>query len=127
MKIQGIFILTLCILNVCNGQICKPTSNIKASIYGLKCKDSIKASCFRTALGLRPTDSSFSIISYIVYADGAGFDQQVEVLNTGANFNQAKTLIQRIRPGNFAEFKCIKANYTNGTIYILQPLLFKLE
>jgi hypothetical protein len=120
-----IFLSVFCIQ--VNAQICKPNSNAKASINGLKCKDSVKASCFRTALGLKPVDSSFSIISYIVSADGAGFDQIADVLNIGANFNEAKALIQKIRPGNFIEFKCIKAKSTNGDIYILHPLLFKIE
>jgi len=106
---------------------CKPNSNVKADVYGFRCKDSIYASCFRTISSLKTIDSSFSILSYIVRLDGAGFDLPAEILNTGANFNEAKKIIKYLRPGIFIEFSCIKAKYSNGQIYILQPLAFRLK
>lgn len=125
---RQLLILIMCFSSIVSeAQSCNPNSNEKADVYGFRCQDSIYASCFRTISGLRTTDNSFSILSYIVRLDGAGFDLPAEILNTGANFNEARRMLKYMRPGVFIEFNCIKARHTNGEIYILQPLALQLK
>ena len=109
-------------------QNCKP--NINVTVYGCGSKLA-KASpcpaCNDCLASLRASDSSFTIVSYIIRADGAGFDEGVEeAFNTGAALNEAKKILFKVRPGSYVEFTCIKAKDKNGIIYILQPLTIQL-
>jgi len=50
-----------------------------------------------------------------------------EVLNIGADFNEAKIIIDQLKPGLFLEFSCIKAKDTKGNIHILQPFVMTVK
>lgn len=109
-------------------QPCKP--NVNVTVYGCGSKLA-KASpcpaCIDCPASLRASDSSFAIVSYIVRADGAGFDDGIEeAFNIGAALNEAKKILFKVRPGSYVEFTCIKAKDKNGYIYILQPLMIQL-
>ena len=90
--------------------------------------DSLCQLCNNCLPGLKVSDSSFSIISYTVIADGIGFDEGIaEAFNTGAAFKEAKWVLMRVSPGSYVEFSCIKAKDRRGSIYILQPLIFTVK
>jgi len=111
-----------------NAQNCKPTTDITIKVCGSNlAKDTLCPACNDCPSGLRASDSSFTIISYIVRADGPGFDEGIEeAFNTGAALNEARKIIFKVRPGSYVEFSCIKAKDRNGRIYILQPLAMRL-
>lgn len=111
-----------------NAQNCKPNINVIVNVCDSRLiKDSLSTVCNNYPSGLRASDTSYSIISYIVRADGAGFDDGMgETFNTGAAFNEAKRIVSKLRIGSYVEFSCIKAKDKNGQIYILQPLALKL-
>jgi|SRR5688572_30581836 len=108
-----------------NAQNCKPNINVAVNVCDSRlAKDSL---CDHCPSGLRASDSSFSIISYTVIADGIGFDEGIgQTFNTGAAFNEAKKVLSKVRPGNYVEFSCIKAKDRNGHFYILQPVILQL-
>ena len=112
-----------------NAQNCTPNINVKVNVCGISfSKDSLCPACGDCPSGLRASDSSFSIISYKLRWDAAARHIKApgEVINIGAGFNEAKIIIDQLRPGLFLEFSCIKAKDKNGRIYILQPLTLQL-
>jgi len=110
-----------------NAQNCTPNINLKVNVCGMSfSKDSLCPACKDCPAGLRASDSSFSIISYTIRADGAGFEDIEETFNIGAAFNEARKILSKARPGSNVEFSCIKAKDKNGRIYILQPLTLQL-
>jgi hypothetical protein len=125
---RRLLFLIVCLFSIsAEGQDCKPNTISRVRVIGATCQDTTYANCFRTISGLKAVDDQFTIMSYIVSLDGPGFDLPAEILNTGADLNEAKKLIKYFKPGLFIEFRCIKAKDSNGDIYILQPLAIQLR
>jgi hypothetical protein len=125
---------SLSILSFCvqaKAQNCKPTIDVTVNICGSKyIKDSICPACNDCKTRLVPSDSSYSIISFLFSAGGEGFEDSIEeAYNTGPVFNDPPVLriLMKVRPGSFIECSCIKARHKNGGIFILQPVFFELK
>jgi hypothetical protein len=112
------------------GQNCLPNIQVKVNICGSKfLKDSVCPSCYECKTRLFPSDSSFHIVSFVLTADGAGFEDGIQqVMNTGSTWNEARAIVSKIKSGSVLEFSCIKASYKDSpATYVLQPLYIELK
>jgi hypothetical protein len=60
-------------------------------------------------------------------ADGPGFEDIVEVNNTGAEWNEAKGIIAKCKPGCFITIEDIYAVGPDGRRRRLTPLIYNLK
>ena len=132
MRVILLILILVFYLTQGNGQDCKPNTNIKVTVCGVSMlhPDSmICVLCPGCRPGLRVSDSRFSIISYKLRWDAMAMHiiAPEEILNSGADFNEAKTILDTLKPGVFLEFSCIKAKDINGNIHILQPLVIVVK
>jgi hypothetical protein len=113
------------------GQSCKPDLDITVHFCGNKyLKDSICPACNDCKTRLVASDSSYSVISFMLSAGGEGFEDNIEeALNTGPGFNNPPVLriIMKLRPGSFMVCSCIKARHKNGGIFTLQPYSIEIK
>ena len=93
----------------------------------------IPAAYFKSQAGVRSVlqdfyyKVNFSVTSFHIMADGAGFEDFVEKNNTGATWNEAQAIINRCKPGSFIQIDQIKAIGPDGTTRNLQPMIFNLK
>ena len=70
----------------------------------------------------------FDIVSYVVYATGAGFTENPGISqNSGAYFNEgSKKVLEKCRPGSTVVIDEIKAKGPGGDTRVLPPMAFNL-
>lgn len=109
---------------------CKPTAEVSVRMCGsMTKKDSSCPACNDCFVRLIAADSDYKIVSFIISAGGAGFDDSIEeAFNDGAFFTNpnARLIFSKLRTGSWVEFSCIKAIYKNGRSYFLKPLFSQL-
>jgi len=71
--------------------------------------------------------TQFNVVSYRMTADGPGFEDIVEVNNTGAEWNEAKGIIAKCKPGCYVTIEDIYAVGPDGRRRRLTPLIFNLK
>jgi gliding motility-associated protein GldM len=71
--------------------------------------------------------TQFNVIGYRMTADGPGFEDIIEVNNTGAEWNEAKGIIAKCKPGCFVTIEDIYAVGPDGRRRKLTPLIFNLK
>jgi gliding motility-associated protein GldM len=71
----------------------------------------------------------FDILSYVVYATGAGFTENAaSSQNAGAYFNEAsRKILERCRPGSTVVIDEIRAKGPDGATRVLPPIPFNLK
>jgi hypothetical protein len=83
--------------------------------------------CKDCAAKLVVEDSAFKIESFIVYANGDGFEEGLESRNEDGNWiSNSLRLFRNARPGATLVFSCIKARHKNGKLYTLLPITLML-
>lgn len=94
----------------------------------------IAAAAFKSQAGVRAYvtnffyETQFNVTSFRIVGDGAGFDEGVEEKNnTGAAWNEARSIINKCRPGSFITIDEIRAIGPDGRTRKLTPLVFSLK
>jgi gliding motility-associated protein GldM len=93
----------------------------------------IQASYFRSQPGVRAVlenffyETQFNVISFRMTGDGDGFADIDEKMNTGATWNEARSIINKCRPGSFVTIEDIRAVGPDGRTRKLPPMLFNLK
>jgi gliding motility-associated protein GldM len=93
----------------------------------------IPASYFKSQAGVRAIlenfyyKTQFNVTSYRMTGDGAGFDDIIEANNTGAEWREASTIVNRCRAGSFVTIEDIYAIGPDGTRRKLPPLIYYLK
>jgi gliding motility-associated protein GldM len=93
----------------------------------------IPASYFKSQAGVRAIlenfyyKTQFNVTTFRITGDGAGFDDIIEANNTGAEWREASTIINRCRPGSFVTIEDIYAIGPDGTRRKLPPLIYYLK
>lgn len=73
-------------------------------------------------------ETQFNVISFRMIGDGSGFDEGIiEVNNTGAAWNEARTIINRCRPGSYILIDEIRAIGPDRRTRKLSPLIYNLK
>ncbi len=106
-----------------------PTPMIGASKGG-----NISASAFKSQAGVRAVlenfffDAKFTVTSFKITGDGAGFEDIAEASNSGAGWNGgAQNIVNKARSGSFITIEEIRAVGPDGRTRSLQPMLFNLK
>lgn len=106
-----------------------PTPMIGSSKGG-----NVSASAFKSQAGVRAVlenfffDAKFTVTSFKITGDGAGFEDIAEASNSGAGWNGgAQNIVNRARPGSFITIEEIRAVGPDGRTRSLQPMLFNLK
>jgi hypothetical protein len=93
----------------------------------------IQAAYFKSQAGVRAMvenfyyKTQFNVVSYRMTGDAAGFDDIMEANNTGAEWNEAKNIVNRCRAGSFITIEDIYAVGPDGRRRKLTPLIFYLK
>jgi hypothetical protein len=93
----------------------------------------IPAAYFKSQAGVRAMvenfyyKTQFNVVSYRITGDAAGFDDIMEANNTGAEWNEAKNIVNRCRAGSFITIEDIYAVGPDGRRRKLTPLIFYLK
>ncbi len=93
----------------------------------------IPASYFVSQAGVRAMvenfyyKTQFNVTSFRITGDGNGFSDIIEANNTGAEWNEARSVISKCRPGSFITIEDIYAVGPDGRRRKLTPLIFNLK
>ena len=93
----------------------------------------IQASYFKSQAGVRAIvenfyyKTQFNVVSYRMTGDGNGFEDIVEASNTGAEWNEARNIVNKCRPGSFITIEDIYAVGPDGRRRKLTPLIYYLK
>lgn len=71
--------------------------------------------------------TQFNVTGFRMTADGPGFEDIVEINNTGAEWNEAKSIIAKCKPGCFITIEDIYAVGPDGRRRRLTPLIYNLK
>jgi gliding motility-associated protein GldM len=71
--------------------------------------------------------TQFNVTQFRMTGDGAGFDDIMEANNTGAEWNEAKNIVNRARAGSFITIEDIYAVGPDGRRRKLDPLILYLK
>ena len=71
--------------------------------------------------------TQFNVVGFRMTADGPGFEDIAEANNTGAEWNEAKNIIAKCKPGCFVTIEDIYAVGPDGRRRRLTPLIFNLK
>jgi gliding motility-associated protein GldM len=92
------------------------------------------ASAFRSQAGVRALvenffyETQFNVVSFRITGDGAGFDEGIEdKVNSGAAWNEAKSIVNRCRAGSYITIEDIRAVGPDGRTRKLTPMIFNLK
>ena len=102
-------------------------------MVGTNKSGNIPASYFKSQAGVRALvenfyyKTQFNVTSFRITADGNGFDDILEANNTGAEWNEARNIVNRARPGSFITIEDIYAVGPDGTRRKLTPLIYNLK
>ncbi len=94
----------------------------------------ISAGEFKSQAGVRAIvqnffyETQFNVTSFRMTGDGDGFPEGVEEkINTGATWNEARTIKDKCRPGSFITIEDIRAIGPDGRTRKLTPMIFTLK
>ena len=93
----------------------------------------IAASYFKSQAGVRAMvenfyyKTQFNVTSFRITGDGAGFEDIAEANNTGAEWNEARNIVNKARPGSYITIEDIYAVGPDGRRRKLNPLIFNLR
>ncbi|MBS1620078.1 MAG: gliding motility protein GldM [Bacteroidetes bacterium] len=94
----------------------------------------VTAAAFKSQAGVRAYvkdfyyETQFNVVSFRIVGDGAGFDEGVEEKNnTGAAWNEARSIINKARQGSYIYIDDIRAVGPDGRTRKLTPLIFNLK
>lgn len=93
----------------------------------------IAAAYFKSQAGVRAMvenfyyKTQFNVVSFRITGDGAGFEDIVEANNTGAEWNEARNIVNKCRPGSYIYIEDIYAVGPDGRRRKLTPLIFNLK
>ena len=102
-------------------------------MIGTNKSGNIQAAYFKSQAGVRAMvenfyyKTQFNVVSYRMTGDAAGFDDVMEANNTGAEWNEAKNIVNRCRAGSFITIEDIYAVGPDGRRRKLTPLIFTLK
>jgi len=102
-------------------------------MIGTNKSGNIQAAYFKSQAGVRAMvenfyyKTQFNVVSYRITGDAAGFDDIMEANNTGAEWNEAKTIVNKCRAGSFITIEDIYAVGPDGRRRKLTPLIFYLK
>lgn len=102
-------------------------------MIGTNKSGNIPASYFKSQAGVRAMvenfyyKTQFNVTSFRITGDGNGFDDILEANNTGAEWNEAKNIVNRARPGSFITIEDIYAVGPDGRRRKLTPLIYNLK
>lgn len=91
------------------------------------------ASLFKSQAGVRAIlenfyyKTQFNVTSFRITGDGAGFEDIEEATNTGAEWNEARRIISKCRPGSYIYIEDIYAVGPDGKRRKLTPLIYSLK
>jgi len=92
------------------------------------------AGAFKSQAGVRAIvenffyETQFNVVSFRMTGDGDGFTEGVEEkTNTGAAWNEARSIINKCRPGSFVTIEDIRAVGPDGRTRKLTPMIFNLK
>lgn len=108
---------------------CKTPCNIGVQIGDYRSGDSITKDALIKAGEIKAEAGSFTILSYRITMDGAGFCCDVcEINNPGNKFIEtAISLFRESRRGVFVSIDCITAKDSNGFIVGLKPAVYAIR
>ena len=102
-------------------------------MVGTNKSGNIQATYFKSQAGVRAMvenfyyKTQFNVTSFRITGDGAGFDDIMEANNTGAEWGEAKNIVNRCRAGSFVTIEDIYAVGPDGRRRKLTPLIFYLK
>ena len=72
-------------------------------------------------------NKDYTIISFRIRGENLCDEPfEMEAVNAGATWNEAKGIINKVCRGSTIKFTCIKARDKDGNIQVLHPLTLKL-
>jgi hypothetical protein len=111
---------------------CRPKIDVKAIICPNNFDSILNKLCpvcdHCMVRGLLTSDRNYSIVSFKIRGEKLCSEYQIEreVQNTGAEWNEARLIINNACAGSILQITCVTAKDKNGNIYILQPLVVRL-
>lgn len=94
----------------------------------------MSAAAFKSQAGVRAIlenffyETQFNVTGFTITGDLEGFPEGIEEkVNTGAAWNEARSIINKCRPGSFITIENIRAVGPDGRSRKLQPLMFNLK
>jgi hypothetical protein len=93
----------------------------------------ITASYFKSQAGVRAVlenffyETQFNVTGFTITADGEGFPDIQEKINSGATWNEARSIINQCRPGTFITIENIRCVGPDGRSRKLPSMLFNLK
>jgi len=102
-------------------------------MIGTNKSGNIPAAYFKSQAGVRAMvenfyyKTQFNVVSYRITGDAAGFDDIMEANNTGAEWNEAKNIVNKCRAGSFITIEDIYAVGPDGRRRKLTPLIYYLK
>ena len=91
------------------------------------------AAAFRSQAGVRSIvenffyETQFNVVSFRMTAEGDGFENVEDAINTGAAWKEAQKIVNKVRPGSFVTIEDIRAVGPDGRTRRLTPLIFNLK
>jgi gliding motility-associated protein GldM len=91
------------------------------------------AGAFKSQAGVRAIvenffyETQFNVVSFRITGDGEGFENIEEKINSGAAWNEARSIINKCRPGSFITIEDIRAVGPDGRTRKLTPMIFNLR
>jgi hypothetical protein len=102
-------------------------------MIGINKGGDIPASYFKSQAGVRAVlenffyETQFNVTSFRITGDGEGFSDIQEKINTGATWNEARSIISQCRSGSFITIEEIRCVGPDGRSRKLPPMLFYLK
>ena len=102
-------------------------------MIGTNKSGNIPAAYFKSQAGVRAMvenfyyKTQFNVTSFRITGDGAGFEDIIEANNTGAEWNEARNIVSKARPGSFITIEDIYAVGPDGRRRKLTPLIYNLK
>jgi gliding motility-associated protein GldM len=102
-------------------------------MIGINKGGDIPASYFKSQAGVRAVlenffyETQFNVTGFRITGDGEGFSDIQEKINTGATWNEARSIINQCRPGSFITIEEIRCVGPDGRSRKLPPMLFYLK
>ncbi|MDP4261096.1 MAG: gliding motility protein GldM [Bacteroidota bacterium] len=93
----------------------------------------ISAQLFKSQAGVNAIvknffyETQFNVVSFRMTGDGEGFENLEEKANTGAAWNEARSIISKCKAGSFITIEDIRAVGPDGRTRKLTPLIFNLR
>ena len=102
-------------------------------MIGTNKSGNIPAAYFKSQAGVRAMvenfyyKTQFNVTSFRITGDGAGFEDIIEANNTGSEWNEARNIVSKARPGSFITIEDIYAVGPDGRRRKLTPLIYNLK